>query len=71
MKRIEGMLLVVLLALSSLTATAQISDAMRKLNTAVFAVKELYVDTVNEYLTLLNIVISADERKNGCFTRAR
>ena len=47
MKRIAGMLLVAML-LSSLSAVAQISDAMRKLNTAVFAVKELYVDTVNE-----------------------
>ena len=40
MKRIAGMLLVAML-LSSLSAVAQISDAMRKLNTAVFAVKEL------------------------------
>ena len=47
MKRIAGMLLVAML-LSSLSAVAQISDAMRKLNTAVFAVKGLYVDTVNE-----------------------
>ncbi len=29
-------------------AVGQVSDAMRKLNTAVFAVNELYVDSVNE-----------------------
>lgn len=29
-------------------ATAQISDAMRKLNTALFAVTQLYVDTVDD-----------------------
>ena len=48
MKRIYGIALCLLIALFAGVASAQISDAMRKLNTAVFAVREMYVDTVNE-----------------------
>ena len=48
MKRVYSTIVCVLLAMTMGMACAQISDAMRKLNTAVFAVREMYVDTVNE-----------------------
>lgn len=48
MKRIYILALLYVMSLFTDWAVAQISDAMRKLNTAVFAVNELYVDTVNE-----------------------
>lgn len=48
MKRIYLLALCVMMSLLGSVAVAQVSDAMRKLNTSVFAVKELYVDTVNE-----------------------
>lgn len=35
-------------AAGSFLSTAQLTDAMRKLNTALFAVTQLYVDTVND-----------------------
>ena len=48
MKRIYALIVCVWATLVMGVAMAQISDAMRKLNTAVFAVREMYVDTVNE-----------------------
>ncbi|MBQ5776559.1 MAG: PDZ domain-containing protein, partial [Bacteroidaceae bacterium] len=48
MKRIYALIVCVWVTLVMGVAMAQISDAMRKLNTAVFAVREMYVDTVNE-----------------------
>lgn len=47
MKRIYILIMCSVLSLI-LTVEAQVSDAMRKLNTALFAVSELYVDTVNQ-----------------------
>lgn len=48
MKRFSILTLLCVLSLLGGVAVAQVSDAMRKLNTAVFAINELYVDTVNE-----------------------
>lgn len=48
MKRIVILALMSIMNLMGVMVVAQVSDAMRKLNTAVFAVNELYVDTVNE-----------------------
>ena len=48
MKRIYLLALCAMMSLLGSVAVSQVSDAMRKLNTSVFAVKELYVDTVNE-----------------------
>ncbi|MBR4069767.1 MAG: S41 family peptidase [Bacteroidaceae bacterium] len=48
MKRIYSAIVCLVISLVLGEVSAQISDAMRKLNTAVFAVRELYVDTVNE-----------------------
>lgn len=48
MKRIFSTLMCCVITTMCITALAQVSDAMRKLNTALFAVNELYVDTVNE-----------------------
>ncbi len=48
MKRIYCLVTVCVMSLVMGASMAQISDAMRKLNTAVFAVREMYVDTVNE-----------------------
>ena len=48
MKKVYSAIICLLISLVLGEVSAQISDAMRKLNTAVFAVRELYVDTVNE-----------------------
>ncbi|MBR2377843.1 MAG: PDZ domain-containing protein, partial [Bacteroidaceae bacterium] len=48
MKKVYSVIVCMLISLVVGIASAQISDAMRKLNTAVFAVREMYVDTVNE-----------------------
>ena len=48
MKRILWIFVCCVWSLMGFIAHSQVSDAVRKLNTALFAVKELYVDTVNE-----------------------
>ncbi len=48
MKRITTIVVSVLVAALLGIATAQATDALRKLNTAVFAVTQLYVDTVSD-----------------------
>ncbi len=48
MRRLESIAICLLAGCASLTASAQMTDAMRKLNTAIFAITQLYVDTVNE-----------------------
>lgn len=48
MKRLLALVACCTIGIALSTTMAQVSDAMRKLNTAVYAVKELYVDTVNE-----------------------
>ena len=47
MKKIFS-IIICCVATCAIGAMAQVSDAMRKLNTALFAVNELYVDTVNQ-----------------------
>ena len=47
MKRFFSMILCCMVLFAT-TSVAQVSDAMRKLNTALFAVSELYVDTVDQ-----------------------
>lgn len=47
MKRFLSMILCCMVLFAT-TSVAQVSDAMRKLNTALFAVSELYVDTVDQ-----------------------
>lgn len=48
MKRSTILVACIIAGVMANIATAQISDAMRKLNTALFAVTQLYVDTVDD-----------------------
>lgn len=56
MKRILLVMACCVLAVQYADVNAQISDAMRKLNTAVFAVRELYVDSINEEEMVVDMI---------------